>query len=327
MSCEKNLHWLVSRLPPVEVIPLGGEPDFYGASSLIATLAGESAPIPCRVGGWTHGWPHVRPIIHPKQLVEYGDADDVCLVFTKEHVRILRNFGYVHVHAVGAPYIYADSRHVKRLEGSLLVMPAHSLPYTAHAWRMDEYAREIDAIRDRFSCVVACVSASCVKHGYWTQAFGRLGIPWITGAQIDDKNALRRMSTIFNSFEFMTTHTIGSHVAYAAYSGCRVSLYGQYVAFNESDAKGIPLYEKYPQILKANVQGTSETVVKARFGDFFTRPDKAPEMTAWGREQLGANCKRSPRKVAKLLMGWPASGGYNDRLKARLGAVLRKIKG
>ncbi len=311
--------WLEDRLPPIEKIELKGEANFYGASYLIASKLGMKHP-PRSYAHWRHGWA-VPPVTHPRQLAR-GKPQDMHLVATEEHVQILKKFGFKKTEAVGLPFIYADDVQVERMPGSLLVMPAHSLPYTNHDWDQATYAKEIAALKPYFSTVVACISNACVAKGYWTSEFDKQGIPWVVGAEVKDKNALIRMNCLFKSFDFMTTNVIGSHVAYAAYSGCKVSIYGKYASREKEDYTNDPWYKKHPDLLEVELKKNREKSVREKYPELFIFPADAVERKLWGKEMVGADFKKSPKQVARLL-GWSTTQRINRYIGRRLSQLKR----
>jgi len=56
------------------------------------------------------------------------------------------------------------------------------------------------------------------------------------------------MQRIIRSFEFATTNIIGSHVAYAAYCGCRVAFYGENQELKIDDVLSHPYYRANPKL-------------------------------------------------------------------------------
>ena len=298
---HKDISWITERLPPVERIWRRSEPDFYGASHIIARQIGKKTP-PVSLAAWRHGWFFSKSIVHPRFL-SMGSKNTLNLVGTRRQARLLREFGYNRVEAVGLPFIYVDAVALPRRPGSLLVMPAHTLPYTEQRWDQEAYVAGIAELKKSFSTIIACVHSACVSHGYWTSLFERHGIPWVLGADSYDKNALIRMHTLFNSFEFVTTNSLGSHVAYAAYAGAKVSLFGSYAAPAYEDFRNDPSYKKYPALLEVHVEGLQEKVVRFYYPELFVSPIKATVRQDWGAEMVGAANKRSPREIARLL-GW-----------------------
>ena len=298
---NNQIRWLLDRLPPVERVWRRSEPDFYGASYLIAQRLGRKKP-PISFAAWRHGWVYVDPIIHPRMLV-MGTPKTLNLMATDRQVEILRKFGWSKSVAVGLPFIYGDIFKLDAKPNSLLVMPGHTLPYTDHQWDQKTYVDQIVKLKPYFTSIVACVHSSCFAKGYWVPYFEKNGIPCIKGADTYDKNALLRLNCIFKSFEYMTTNTIGSHIAYAAYSGCKVSIYGDYCSPNKNDYRNDPYYHKYPDLLEYWIDQSQESVIKNHYPQFFTVPMEATKRKNWGAEMVGAAYRKDPQEIAKLL-GW-----------------------
>jgi hypothetical protein len=301
--------WIEQRLPPIAPIPTHTEPDLYGASHIIAEQIERAAP-GHSIGRWQHGWLFFPPKFDVEVVVDNG-PEDVYLVATEDVVRFLREHGYRNAFAVGLPFAYADPSPFERVPGSLLVMPPHSLAHTRHTWKEGRYAEEIAALKDQFSTIVACVSVSCVRKGYWTSTFDRYGIPWIEGATPDDANALKRLHALFGSFEYVTTNAIGSHVAYAASVGCKVSLYGQYASYGAEDFQDCKYFQKYPEVLDYTIHSCQEDAVRMMYPDLFVNPKDAVSRIDWGRAMIGADNRRSGYVVAALL-GWSQGGAASS---------------
>lgn len=322
--------WIAERLPPEMAIDRRSEPDYYGASYLIARELGKRQP-PHSFATWRHGW-KFEPVTHPRQILTV-DGDKQHLVALESHAALLKQNGFRHAVAVGMPFLYADKVKVERRPGSLLVMPAHSVNDADPDWNEESYAALIESLRPHFSTIVACVQANCVKHGHWVKAFAKRNIPWITGASSTDANALIRMHTILNGFEFMTTNCIGTHIAYAAYSGCRTSIYGRFVQQSYKQLAMNPFYQKYSELLSLARHRTSEPVVRSHYPQFFTEPHQATDQRQWAYDVLGAEFVREPAEIAQLL-GWNRTaqawgsivlaGRYSKRRALKIADSVRK---
>lgn len=297
-----DIRWLTGRLPSFQRIVIRGESDYYGVSWQIATALGRPFP-PLSYASWRHGWIYYQPLVHPKRVAMYGSPEDIHLVHTEEHVQFLRSHGYKKVFAVGMPFLYAPAVTTERQQGSLLVMPRHITPYIGLEINQEEYADYISTLKHRFDKIVLCVSGACAEHGMWTEAFRRVGIPYIIGADINDRNALPRMRTIFQSFEFMTTHNLGSHVPYAAFCGCKISIAGAYASSENTDYRREPFYREHPEILRDNIRDSSESAIRRRFPHLFVHPPDALEQRDWGEEMLATKHQQPPGEIARLL-GW-----------------------
>jgi len=201
-------------------------------------------------------------------------------------------------------------------------MPAHSIIYTVHSWKFDEYAEAIAAIRSQFTEVVVCISPSCWKRGYWVDAFRDRGFPLVTGADPYDRNALKRIQTLLCSFEYVTTNGFGSQLAYAAYFGAKPSVYGPYASVQSEDFKQDYLYVYHPKLLAPALQAISEEQLRRNCPQLFCHPREAKADVEWGRFEVGEPNKVSPRKM-RSLFGWDLSA----RVRRSLGSKIpRSVK-
>jgi hypothetical protein len=316
---DSSILWLQKRLPVIERIWRRVEPDFYGASHIIAQLTQRKKP-PISFATWRHGWIYFDNLCHPKLLTN-GSPPMMNLVANDTHVSVLRNFGYTKLAAVGLPYLYANIFNFSRISNSLIVMPGHTLEYTDHTWNRQAYVNEISALKPYFDPIVACVHSSCVAKGYWVDEFQKAGIAWITGADVNDKNALLRIQCIFKSFEYMTTNTIGSHLAYAAYSGCKPSIYGDYVSHSSGDFKHDPFYLDHPELVEYVVSNSAEEKIRTQYPHLFKHPTDARECNEWGAEMVGEKNKKTPEEISKLL-GW----NINRQISGYVSEGLRLLR-
>jgi hypothetical protein len=130
---------------------------------------------------------------------------------------------------------------------------------------------------------------------------------------MDYANALTRMRRIFKSFDYITTNSIGSHVAYAAYSGAKVSIYGPYDFQDKASLKNDALYSRYEDVLNYTLEVSSFEYLSRQYPYlFFMHPIQAKRIESKGKEWLGAeNYIEHPWQVAKFLVWHPSDQAYN----------------
>jgi FkbM family methyltransferase len=303
------------RLPEYET----GVSAMYGASAVAAAYCGfQNAPAAIR-GSWSHGWiPSFHPKLHPDLILGIRtDPNEYYWVSRNDQADFLRDRGYRHVSAIGLPLVYLPPAEIRRRPGTLLVMPAHSIEYTSHNWKFDEYAETIAAIRSEFTQVVVCIHPVCWKRGYWVDAFRRLGFPVITGAIAHDRNALKRVQRLMSSFEFVTTNAFGSQLTYAAYFGAKPSVYGSYATFRVEDFKNDPLYVRHPELLESVIRALSEEELRRNCPQLFCHPREAKVGVEWARFELGEQNKVSPRRM-RSLFGWDAKSRVGRALESKI---------
>jgi len=321
---HKQLEKILSILPPVETMKVLSEADFYGVSTIIADSL-HLPFVPRSLCGWKHGWLFAE-LKYTQQLTGMR-VEPKYIVPLKEHEVFLRENG-IKAKAAGMPFLYVDdveTMEITRYKRSLLVMPPHSLPTTNHLWDEDTYAQKINELKSDFDLIVVCLYYSCIEKNLWIEAFEKYDIPWVAGANSLDKNALIRMNRLFKSFEYMTTNSIGSHIVYAAYCGCKVSIYGSYAEYSEKDYKDDTLYKKYPYLLKHNLRYSSEESVKTHFSYLFSYPSQAKKRVEWAEEQLGKVNKVTLTELA-ILLGWLPSDQFILYAKKIYFKIRKKIK-
>ena len=327
---------LTQSLPPIVPIKLRNEADYYGISHIIAHDLG-LRKAPRSFAYWTHGWVYAEPIESAKEINCWAKPNDVVLVATQKEVDILKLEGYRKAYAVGMPFLYTKEIEVTRHQRSLLVMPAHSGSQSSIKSDEESYISKLLVLKPSFSEIVACIHSSCVVSNYWISSLEKAGIPWILGASVFDKNSIQKMKTIFQHFEYMTTNTIGSHIPYAAYCGCKVSIY-DYNRFKMENYEKDPWYQKNPDLLWKQYEMCHEEVLARRFPNFFTNPTEAILHEDWASHVLGKPNHQSPETIAHLL-GWrlkEQSLGYlnycasylsdSDRRKILIQKIYHTIK-
>jgi FkbM family methyltransferase len=295
----------------------------YGADDVAAEYCG-LASVPERTTGvWQHGWlPSWRPLLHPDMLTGHTtNPQETYWVAHQEHERFMRQRGYKRARAIGLPIAYCKRPTVERKSNSLLVMPAHSLLYTTHSWKFDEYADEIDAIRGKFDQVVVCVTPTCWKHGYWVDAFQKRDYMLVKGAHILDKNTVRRLSHLFATCEYVTTNSMGSLIAYASYFGAKVSIFGPYAEYKPEDYRNDPYFLSHPELLVPTLETYSEATMRRHYPDLFCHPKDARQRVDWAHHEVGADNKVSPREM-RALFGWSGT----ERLKQAVASAVEWTK-
>jgi len=300
------------------------EPDCYGASKLISKAL--CLPFtPRSICNWQHGW-----LYGANYSQQFGIKNNYkYLVANKHHELFLLEKGFDAV-AVAHPFIYAsclDTASSNRINNSLLFMPPHTLSHTKLEWNEHDVLNELIQVAQSFSFVMACIHPSCIQKNLWLNSLKKVGIPYIQGASMDDSNSLIRMSRLFRSFEYMATCSIGSHLAYASYSGCKVFFLDSYLEYKSSFLATDDLYKAYPELLDYQVWITSEAYVKKEYPFFFNNPKHLSSKIDWASNELGLPNMLSVCKLAETL-GWrvlPQLKDLQDRAVSRTNRILTQL--
>lgn len=298
------------RIPERDYRRLGGS---YGDQYVAAQYCGFYNPPHNINGEWQHGWLAPECNIHPEMTVgsdgrSYERRErSIFYVARQDQVDYLNSVGYTKVYAVGLPIIYVARPKVDRIPGSLLVMPRHSLPESKEDWDADEYATYIKSIAQRFSALCLCVHKSCIDKGTWVNTFKDLDIRIVEGADEGDQNSLIRMAFLFSQFEFVTSNAFGSHIAYASYFGCKVSVSGPRPQWRRSDSEESVFYRNAPAVLDIVDRWNTDDHWGKMYPQFPREPWEAIVQQEWAAWQLGEQHKKSPHELRRLL-GWDTTG-------------------
>jgi len=125
---------------------------------------------------------------------------------------------------------------------------------------------------------------------------------------------------IFSAFEFVTTNGFGSHVAYAAAFGSKVSFWGPMAHWDVSAFKEDTLYRNCPEAVIRTVEFQGEAFLRETFPEFFTEPWLAQTRVEWGQREIGWENRRSPAEL-KHIFGWD----LKTRLIRGISGRVRKL--
>ncbi len=311
MNNAELLSELESRLPPRRPFAYVNEPDYYGASRLISDALG-LPDAPQTQATWMHGWRHFPvwrepwfddPALLVAHLFYNAEPWWAHLTATVEQADALRRTGIGTATPVGLPFVYTEEPRAARIPGTLLVCPPHALPHTVHRFEENDYLADIEPLREAFPHLVFCLTAYCVAQGLLVDKLRERGIPYVVGAEISDGAALQRMRNLFSSVEAMTTSQMGSHVAYAAYCGCRVSVFGSGAELEESVFANDPFYQAHQRFLRETIAFSQRESITRHFPELCVPPSESTGHLAWAQENLGLVNRREPEEIARLF-GW-----------------------
>jgi hypothetical protein len=256
-----------------------------------------------------HGWyPEAWPLEQADHLfyVTLAGLQNTRLwVTTKRQETFLRGRGYTEARAIGLPIAYVKDPRVTREAGSLLVMPAHSLPGNDRAAATREYVDSIKALRPHFARICVCINGHDWDRGNWIGEFSEQGFEVMRGA--GDKSTFQRNVALFSRFEAVTTNGFGSLIAYASACGAKASFYGRFSEVGPDTLRNLPFFIDNPGLIEAEAQYTTEHFCRETLPQFFCHPAEAEEHVDWGRAEIGRPDRVSPEEMREFF-GWsPAS--------------------
>lgn len=299
MPHQKLLSDQVFGLPEPEPFTPRNVSEHHGADRVAAAYCGITAPYPPIHGVWAHGWfprhecgdHHLTRAYLDYHRRIYG-REDFWPSLT-DPLPVVEEFGWT-ARAIGLPLIYLPTSATPRRRGSLLVMPIHTLDGIKQDWDGDEYAETIARIRGDFREVVISITPGCLKAGYWVKGFQARGFPIVQGGYWTDGNSLKRVQTMLSTFEFVTTNGFGSHIAFGAYFGAKVSIYGKF-AVESCDNYVLP-----SSFFDRMMHHRSECVLREHYPFLFCRPIEAQTHVDWARDEVGYQNKVQPGEMREL---------------------------
>ncbi len=312
------------RLPPFVPIKMTSGVDRYGFSSVLANRCGRHV-VPRSFANWVHGWMwHEEPtegLLACSRLPR-----EVTIVVRNEKERTtLVDAGFRDVRMGGLPFAYVQRQHRSRHADALLALPPHSAESERVTEDQGSYLDYLESLKGDFEAVHVCIYYLDMGGAMHKAALAR-GLRVIQGARPDDANSLARMRSIFESFSYVTSNVMGSHVLYALFAGCRLSLCGPIYGYDESVylAGGNPhgLTTDYVQQL---LELQSEPYLRKRFDRFFVdKPRMGIEDLRFAEEAIGMRFIMAPNQIEDAL-GWSVAGqvrGYLSGARRRLARAI-----
>lgn len=327
---EAKLHGardVVRNLPATETYAPVSITNMYGAAHVAARFCGMPKTPPILYRYWQHGWVQKSRQISPHLVASENIyiADAPVLVARKDEEDYLVNNGY-NACAIGLPICYVKTAGVSRLPDSLLVMPMHGtrvVPLVMDNFYNDSFYKYIESIRSRFDFIAICLHQDDIAAG-WDKIWRERGFTVVKGADIYDTNSLKRIAALVSSFDVVVTNGVGSHVAYAAAFGAKVSLMPM-SKLSYDDQKD-PFFRDKRQVLAALLDIRSQEIdpLLSPFAFLFDPPTSARRHIDWGRHELGFDNTVSANQLKRLL-GWLQPERSVNEIRFFLSCFSRRI--
>ena len=258
-------------------------------------------------GEWQHGWNpeffnELSEMIVGGSGLSKHQKRKTYFVAREDQKEALNRDGYENVYAIGLPLIYVNKKKSKRKKGSLLIMPDHTLDERSDPAKDHEYYEYISKFKHHFSSITLCVHRSCFDQKRWNKLSG-IADTITVGAHHKDNKTLEKMSDLMTAHEFMTTNEFGSHVPYAAFFGCKVSVGGPKQDFHLEELVKSPFFRNCPASLEMFGRINREDTYAKTFPFLAVEPQAAERNEAWAGWELGLQCKKTPAELRKTF-GW-----------------------
>lgn len=312
------------RLPPCLPIELISGIDRYGCSAVMAQICGRTR-VPRSFANWVHGW--IWADEPTAELLHCGGLarDTTIIARNRAEKFALQSDGFSDVRVGGLPFAYVRRQHLDRNMDDLLAFPPHSAEAERITVDQADYMDYLESLKTHFNRI--CVSVHYLDMGgaLHKAALAR-GLRVIEGARPDDANSLFRIRAMLDSFLYVTSNSVGSHMLYALFSGCKFSFCGPMYCYDESVllAGGNP-HNHSEKLIRSTLYYYSEFYLRKRFGVFFVdHPRAGVRNLDFAAEEIGANSLMDVRQLESAL-GWSLQGQINGYLSGARRRVRRVI--
>lgn len=286
-----------------EVIHLRNSMDRYGFSYLLANQLGMNSP---RKGlcDWVHGWVWWEDIMGPKDILSnYIVPKDVAIVVATENQKqVILNHGYKNSLFVGGlPYAYCPDLDVPKCQNVLLAILPHSGASQYYDVFDKHYLDYLCAIKDDWESIFVSIYY-LDENERLINEIERRGLKVVIGANPNDRYSMLRTQLMFTLADAVNSNTMGSHIAYALASNCKVSLVDDLYTFDESvSLKGNPHLTK-EDVDKWTFVNSSE-YLKDQFKYLFVDPALGERNKQLGQEYIGWE-NMLENTILKHAIGW-----------------------
>lgn len=194
---------------------------------------------------WVHGV--IYQPIHCLRFLDGLRSDSLIIVPNTDHVNHLHSLGFYNVISGGVPFIYVNTAvkdKIPSLAHSVLAIPSHSFE---NKGQVSEYLDYLYEIRNNHEYIFVSLASHRYKDTFFDECQSacveRKLIP-LRGAIAEDVNSLVRVKHILSSFSYITTNSLGSHIAHSLEVGAKVSITGPFFQISKIPEKEIFFGEK-----------------------------------------------------------------------------------
>lgn len=304
----------VADLPPIDFYSpknthSTGWADLYGSfKNLAGYLRVSESDLSSKDFYWPHGV--IPPWVELPRLLLFNnefDRDKLILTFTEEQRRIIQTAGYRNVYAVGSPILYLEDRFrsVKRVKGSALVMPQHSLSNIPRGSKRqhDNFLGEVARKVKSFDVVEACLGPACIESGFFINELEDMNIPAFVGARFNDRNALLRIRNVMSAFDTLITNGWGSHVAYALHFGMKIICVGEAFQVEKALLRRDRTYSSISEGELANQIKCINSGAIEFMEQFRSKSTSSSRSRSLGDFMVGASQRKDASKLGSIIFG------------------------
>lgn len=279
-------------------------------------------------GDWQHGWvwwDDCLPIDILGPSYKLYDKDMPIVTTSDKEKQAFLSRGYQNVKSGGLPIIYTDNFQFPKKNKTLIAFLSHSAEAVAVDVLDNRYLDYLESIQKDWEHIYVSIFSLDWNEKIVMEVLRRGLIP-LYGANPLDRNSLNRTKHNLMAAEFVSSNSMGSHIAYALSLGCKVSLFKdlyrydpsrfigpdgysseeaeRFLSFNEFDY----ISTKYPQLFSDDLSSGWQDISK---GDIFIgkhhkfNADELTQALGWGvKGQLsgyGRFLKRTSKQLLKTI--------------------------
>lgn len=315
---------MLIRLPPFAPIKKTDGVDRYGFSSVLAKRCGRRTP-PRSFANWTHGWVWAEE--PTAELLSSGNLPrDVTIVVCQENEQLTLNAaGFTDVRLGGLPFAYVQRQHTHRQTDALLAFLPHSAEAGYVSADQSTYFDYLETLKKDFESIFVSVHYLDMNGPLHKEALVR-GLQVVQGARPDDANSLLRTRSMLDSFRYVTSNVMGSHMLYALFAGCKFAFCGPMHSYDELQFATAGYHS--PDHIGQSVMLFSESYIRKRFCKYFVdHPRMGLVDESFAVDSIGKRFIMSPQEIEDAL-GWTVGGqikGYATGARRRLSRSINSI--
>jgi hypothetical protein len=309
-------------MPPRNPIIITSGVDRYGFSSLLAKRL-NLKHVPRSFANWVHGWSWWTDHSAESLMCHDLPADTMIIVTNYAEKEALISEGFKNVKSGGLPFAYVNKQHNFRNSDALLVFPPHSAEVEKLTNNQKTYFEYVESIKNDFSDVYVSIHYLDLNTSIHQAALAH-GLKIIEGANPRDANGLIRVRCLLDSFKFVTTNNIGSHVLYALYAGCNFSFAGPIYSFSADELISNDNPHRYTtEHIDNTLIVLSEAYIRTNFSKFVVgHPFMGSQDVSYAVESIGEKFILQPSEIMDAL-GWSLTGQLRGYVNGATRRMLR----
>jgi len=243
------------------------------------------------------------------------------VVTNQKQYNLLKSAGFKNVFIGGLPYIYIDVEPITKKKDTLLAILPKSKGYKPIRKNLLSFIDYIKDNQKNFEETCVCIFGGDMKNIELLEKLKKYKLKYIIGAIPEEINSLKRVKSLFSYYDYCVFNSIGSHVVYAALSGCKIGFDGDYDERSEEFFINNKLWDSNKKIREMMIYFDSLNYVKKKLPKLFgMKISNFESQIEWGESECGKENKLELSNIKEIL-GWSIKGkiqGIKNSLLWRL---------